>query len=57
MLIINELFVKVTISDDDPGGGGGTGAGGGDSEAKGTDAIISACVEKVLEILNEMKER
>ena len=56
MLILNEVTVKVTITDDENMGGSNAG-NKGDSEVSGTDAIIAACVEKVMEILNEMQER
>lgn len=56
MLVLNELFVKVTLTDEDQSGGN-TANQSNDSEVSGIDAIVKTCVEKVMEIINESKER
>jgi Family of unknown function (DUF5908) len=51
---VREVVIKGTVTD---GAGGGTAAatqGGGE---QGSDDMIKACVEKVLEILKEKSER
>ena len=52
-LEIRELIIKAEV-----GSGEGAGAGGGPAgDAKSREQFIRACVEQVLEILRERKER
>jgi hypothetical protein len=53
---IRELVIKVAV--DEAGGDGAKGGGGGGGESQqGPDVIIRSCVEKVLEILKDQRER
>ena len=54
-LIINEFRIKITIQDDDPAGGAAQ--QGADSEVAGSDALVQACVDQVLQIIKENNER
>jgi hypothetical protein len=55
-LEIKELHIKATLSDSNRGtSGGGSGSGSGDDSAK--EEIVSMCVDKVLQILSDKKER
>ena len=56
-IVINEMLVKVSITEEESVGGNQTTTGSKDSEVSGTDALVKACVEKVLEIINEKQER
>ncbi|NJM39053.1 MAG: hypothetical protein HC845_15020 [Akkermansiaceae bacterium] len=56
---INELIIRTTVTDD---GSDSKAASGPSPKAKeqkksSTESIINECVEKVLEILREQKER
>lgn len=52
---IRELVIKVAV--DDAAGKKGN-AGGSDGQQEGSpDAIVRTCVEKVLEILKDQRER
>jgi hypothetical protein len=53
---IRELVIKVAV-DEAGGGDGAKGGGGGESQQQGPDVIIRTCVEKVLEILKDQRER
>lgn len=53
-LEVRELVIKATVVPDSASTGG---AASGQGEAPGSEAIIQACVEKVLEILKEKNER
>lgn len=52
---IRELVIKVAV--DEAGGGDKAAAGGGGGEAQAPDVIVRTCVEKVLEILKDQRER
>lgn len=52
---IRELVIKAAISEETESGGGGSNRAG--EEQASTDAIVRACVEKVLEIIKEKSER
>jgi len=54
-LEIKELHIKVSVTEGEKQGGGGSPSGGSGEE--GIDAIVRACVEKVLEILKDKTER
>lgn len=54
-LEILEMVVKASVNETNAAGGSGGGAGG-QGEAK-KDELIAECVERVLEILDEKKER
>lgn len=55
-LEIKELHIKATLSDSDQGTGkGGSDRVTGNESAK--DEIVSMCVDKVLQILQDKKER
>ena len=50
------MHIKISVTEEQKqGGGGGPSASGAGEE--GIDAIVSACVEKVLEILKDKTER
>jgi hypothetical protein len=55
-LEVRELVIKATIVQE---GGGGSPSSSGDSSnsGTGTDQIVNACVEKILEILKDNHER
>lgn len=55
-IILNELHIKMSITDD-KGGGGGKGAKTNAGETEGNEAVVAACVEKVMEILKDKEER
>ncbi|MCW3464567.1 DUF5908 family protein [Chitinophaga nivalis] len=50
---IRELVIRMTV--DDAAGKGNTGAG--ESQDNTPEAIIKTCVEKVMEILKDQRER
>jgi hypothetical protein len=50
---IKELHIKVNVGEDQQSGAPAAPASGEESK----DAIVKACVEKVLEILKERQER
>lgn len=52
---IREMVIKVAV--DEAGGNKGSKAGSGDQQEGAPDAIIRTCVEKVLEILKDQRER
>ena len=55
-LEIKELHIKATLSDSNQGNGrGGSDIERGNNSSK--EEIVSMCVEKVLEILKDKKER
>lgn len=55
-LEIKELHIKATLSDSNQGTGrGGSDRGTGDDSAK--EEMVSMCVDKVLQILKDKKER
>ncbi|MCB0628409.1 MAG: DUF5908 family protein [Saprospiraceae bacterium] len=57
-LEIRELVIKAAIGSGKEQNDTQQGGGGDESEeGKGNQAIIQACVEKVLEIINEKMER
>ena len=51
---IKELHIKTIITE---GGRGNNGAGGGKISPKDRELIIAQCLEKVLEVIKERKER
>ncbi len=51
---IKEMHIKIHL--DEGPNNGNSGGDAGDSK-KGTEAIVSACVETVMEILERQKER
>ena len=51
---IKEMHIKIHL---DEGANNGNSEGDGGDSKKGTEAIISACVETVMEILERQKER
>ena len=53
-LEIKELYIKATV-EDAPQGGGPT--KGGSNDGNSEERIIRACVEQVMEIIKEAKER
>lgn len=57
---IRELVIKVAAEEAHNSGSGSGGSGGGAAASEGAggqDTIIRACVEKVLEILKDQRER
>ena len=55
---IKELHIKTVVSDDaQQGASSNTGAADNTSNSAKMDQIVEMCVEKVLEILKEKKER
>lgn len=54
-LEIRELVIKATIDNDK--GSGASGGNNADTSGEAKRQIINQCVEKVLEILKEKKER
>ena len=52
---IRELVIKVAV--DEAGGDGAKGGGGGGDSQQSPDVIVRTCVEKVLEILKDQRER
>jgi|APTNR8051073442_1049403.scaffolds.fasta_scaffold00905_6 hypothetical protein len=54
---IRELVIKATIGEESTNtGNNGNGSGGG-GEVANQDAIVKACVERVLEIMKQKQER
>lgn len=54
---IRELVIKATIGEESTNTGNtGNGSGGG-GEVANQDAIVKACVERVLEIMKQKQER
>lgn len=53
-LEIRELIIKAELG---PQEGAGQGTQGGATDSKAKEQLIRACVEQVLEILREQKER
>jgi len=51
---IKEMHIKIHL---DEGPNKGNSASGSDESGKGSQAIINACVETVMEILERQKER
>ena len=51
---IKEMHIKIHL---DEGANKGNSTGGGDDSKKGSQALINACVETVMEILERQKER
>ncbi|MBW8682920.1 DUF5908 family protein [Chitinophaga rhizophila] len=51
---IREMVIKVAV---DEAAGKGNKAGGSDQQEGSPDAIVRTCVEKVLEILKDQRER
>jgi hypothetical protein len=54
---IRELVIKVAVDEAGGDSAKGGGSGGGESQQQGPDVIIRTCVEKVLEILKDQRER
>ena len=55
-LEIRELHIKAVVNEGSQASGSKS-SGTGKSQGNNTEAIIAACVEKVLEILKEKNER
>lgn len=53
---IKELVIKVSVGSGEQQGGGQQGAGDAEGEDQ-NEAIVKACVEKVMELINERMER
>jgi hypothetical protein len=53
---IRELVIKATIGEDSKNTGGDGNSSGGGAPAN-QDAIVQACVERVLEIMKQKQER
>jgi hypothetical protein len=58
---IRELHINVSVSsppgDQGSAGTASAGSGGGDARGNDRDAIVAECVEKVMEILQNKRER
>lgn len=52
---VRELVIKAVVSQD--GANGASGGGASQGSEGGQEAIIQACVEKVMDILKEKNER
>ena len=51
---IRELVIRATVRDDV---GAGAGGAGGDVRGDDREALVAECIEQVMEILREEKER
>ena len=54
---IRELIIKATLEQEGSGAAAGNSAGSGGGNQSPTQALITMCVDKVLEILKEKNER
>ena len=54
---IRELVIKATVGNGETAQNGGNTEGANGGNATASDAFITVCVEKVLEILKEKAER
>jgi hypothetical protein len=54
---IRELTIKVTVDQPNPQEKQSTGGGQGEGSKEDKDAILSQCVEQVLNIIQSKKER
>ena len=52
-IVINEVEISVTVSDNSSSGS----SSAGDQISSSKEEIIAACVEQVMEILNQKNER
>ena len=59
-LEIKELYIKVTVNQPSQGqqsGGGASAASGGAKADDDKEAIVSQCVDEILQIIDNKKER
>jgi len=54
---IRELVIKAVVAQPADASSGGGGSGNGNNNTSSSEEIITACVEKILDILKEKNER
>ena len=56
-LEVRELIIRATVVQEQEGGGGAGAPSGSNNDISANEEMISACVEKILEILKTKNDR